>query len=101
MKTTSPTMTQGAEHLILQWLVNEGHVMHSGDLKTAFLNGDADLDRTDENAIYMQPPKNAKIAHLQLISAHTQRNHRMNKQWTKRIPFRPNESEIQSDSHPI
>ena len=30
--------------------------MHSGDLKTAFFNGDADLDRTGENANYMLPP---------------------------------------------
>ena len=56
VETTSPTMTQDAEHLILQWLVNEGHTMCSGDLKTAFLNGDTDLDRTGENSIFMQPP---------------------------------------------
>ena len=56
VETTSPTMTQDAGHLILQWLVNEGHVMHSGDLKTTFLTGNADLDRTGENAIYMLPP---------------------------------------------
>ena len=30
VETTSPTMTQDSEHLIPQWLVNEGHVMHSG-----------------------------------------------------------------------
>lgn len=56
VETTSPTMTADAEALILQWLVNEGHTLTSGDLKTAFLSGDADPERTGENSIFMQPP---------------------------------------------
>lgn len=56
VETSSPTMTQDAEHLILQWLVNYGHLLQSGDLKTAFLSGDEDPNRTGEDSIYMEPP---------------------------------------------
>ena len=35
-----PTLTSDGESAILQWIVNEGHLLESGDLKTAFLSGD-------------------------------------------------------------
>ena len=52
VETSSPTMTQDAEHLVLQWVVNNGHKLESGDLKTAFLSGDSDPDLP----LYIQPP---------------------------------------------
>ena len=52
VQTSSPTMTQDAEHLVLQWIVNNGHKLESGDLKTAFLSGDSDPDLP----LYIQPP---------------------------------------------
>ena len=42
LPTTSPTLTSDGESAILQWIVNEGHLLESGDLKTAFLSGDPD-----------------------------------------------------------
>ena len=47
-----PTTTRDAEHLVLQWVVNNGHKLESGDLKTAFLSGDSDPDLP----LYIQPP---------------------------------------------
>ena len=52
VETSSPTMTQDAEHLILQWVVNHRYTLESGDLKTAFLSGDHDPDLP----LYIQPP---------------------------------------------
>ena len=43
LPTSSPTLTSDGESAILQWIVNEGHLLESGDLKTAFLSGDPDL----------------------------------------------------------
>ena len=42
LPTSSPTLTSDGESAILQWIVNEGHLLESGDLKTAFLSGDPD-----------------------------------------------------------
>ena len=60
VETSSPTLTQDAEHLILQWLVNNAHLLQSGDLKTAFLSGDEDPNRKGADAIYMEPPADLK-----------------------------------------
>ena len=43
METSSPTLTGDAEALILQWIVDRGVILESGDLKTAFLSGDVDM----------------------------------------------------------
>ena len=40
LPTSSPTLTSDGESAILQWVVNEGHLLESGDVKTAFLSGD-------------------------------------------------------------
>ena len=40
--TSSPTWTSDGGSAILQLIVNEGHLLVSGDLKTAFLSGDPD-----------------------------------------------------------
>ena len=42
LPTSSPTLTSHGESAILQWIVNEGHLLESGVLKTAFLSGDPD-----------------------------------------------------------
>ena len=42
LPTSSPTLTTDGESAILQWIVNEGHLLDHGDLKTAFLSGDPD-----------------------------------------------------------
>ena len=42
LPTSSPTLTSDGESAILQWIVNEGHLLESGYLKTAFLSGDPD-----------------------------------------------------------
>ena len=39
LPTSSPTLTADGESFILQWIVNEGHLLESGDLKTAVLSG--------------------------------------------------------------
>ena len=43
LPTSSPTLTSDGESAILQWIVNEGHLLESRDLKTAFLSGAPDL----------------------------------------------------------
>ena len=40
LSTSSPTLTSDGESPILQWIVREGHLVESGDLKRAFLSGD-------------------------------------------------------------
>ena len=42
LPTSSPTLTSDGKSAILQWIVNEGHLLESGDLKAAFLGGDPD-----------------------------------------------------------
>ena len=48
------------ESAILQWIVNEGQVLESGDLKTAFLSGDPDSSHTGSDALYIDPPSDLK-----------------------------------------
>ena len=40
----------------MQWLVNHHHLLESGDLKTAFLSGDADPGRFSQDAIFLEVP---------------------------------------------
>ena len=40
LPTSSPTLTSVGDSVILQWIVNEGHLLQSGDLKMAILSGD-------------------------------------------------------------
>ena len=42
LPTSSPTLTSEGESAIMQWIINEGHLLESGNLKTAFLSGDPD-----------------------------------------------------------
>ena len=48
------------ESAILQWIVNEGHLLESGDLKTAFLSGDPDPAYKGSDALYIDPPSDLK-----------------------------------------
>ena len=40
LRTSSPTLTSDGESASRQWIVDQGHLLESGDLKTAFLSGD-------------------------------------------------------------
>ena len=60
LPTSSPTLTRDGESVILQWFVNEGHLLESGDLKTAFLNGDPDPAHQGSDALYTDPPSDLK-----------------------------------------
>ena len=60
LETSSPTLTADGEALILQWVVNRGVNLESGDLKTAFLSGDVDEGRAGEDAIYVDVPPDIK-----------------------------------------
>ncbi len=46
--------------MILQWIVNRGATLESGDLKTAFLSRDVDETRAGEDAIYVDMPAGIK-----------------------------------------
>ena len=54
------TETPDGESAILQWIVNEGHLLESGDLKTAFLSGDPDPAHKGSDALYIDPPSDLK-----------------------------------------
>ena len=56
LPTSSPTLTSDGESVILQWIVDEGHLLESGDLKTAFLSGDPDPAYKGSDALYIDPP---------------------------------------------
>ena len=60
LETSSPTLTADGEALILQWLVNNRYTLEGGDLKTAFLSGDADESRSGDDAIYIEVPADIK-----------------------------------------
>ena len=60
LTTSSPTLTADGESAILQWIVNEGHLLESGDLKTAFLSGDPDPACKGSDALYIDPPSDLK-----------------------------------------
>ena len=60
LPTSSPTLTSDGESAILQWIVNEGHLLESGDLKTAFLSGDPDPAYKGSDALYIDPPSDLK-----------------------------------------
>ena len=53
LPTSSPTLTSDGESDILQWIVNEGHLLESGDLKTAFLSGDPDPACKGSDVLYI------------------------------------------------
>ena len=48
------------ESAILQLIVNEGHLLENGDLKTAFLSGDPDPAYKGSDALYIDPPSDLK-----------------------------------------
>ena len=60
LPTSSPTLTSDGESAILQWIVNEGHLLESGDLKTAFLSGDPDPAHKGSDALYIDPPSDLR-----------------------------------------
>ena len=60
LTTSSPTLTSDGESVILQWIVNEGQRLESGDLKTAFLSGDPDPAYKGSDALYIDPPSDLK-----------------------------------------
>ena len=60
LPTSSPTLTCDGESAILQWIANEGHLLESGDLKTAFLSGDLDPAYKESDAVYIDPPSDLK-----------------------------------------
>ena len=60
LPTSSPTLTSDGESAILQWIVNEGHLLESGDPKTAFLSGDPDPAYKGSDALYTDPPSDLK-----------------------------------------
>ena len=60
LPTSSPTLTSDGESAILQWIVNEGHLLESGYLKTAFLSGDPDTTNKGSDALYIDPPSDLK-----------------------------------------
>ena len=60
LPTSSPTLTSDGESAILQWIVNEGHLLESADLRTAFLSGDPDPAHKRSDALYIDPPSDLK-----------------------------------------
>ena len=60
LTTKSPTLTSDGESAILQWIVNKGQLLESGDLKTAFLSGDPDPAHKGSDALYIDPPSELK-----------------------------------------
>ena len=60
LPTSSPTLTSDGESAFLQWIVDEGHLLESGDLKTAFLSGDPDPSYKGSDALYIDPPSDLK-----------------------------------------
>ena len=60
LPTSSPTLTSDGESVILQWIVNEGHLLESEDLITAFLSGDPDPANKGSDALYIDPPPDLK-----------------------------------------
>ena len=60
LPTSSPTLTSDGESAILQWIVNEGHLLESGDLKTAVLSGDPDPAYKGSDALYIDPQSDLK-----------------------------------------
>ena len=60
LPTSSPTLTSDGESAILQWIVIEGHLLESADLKTSFLSGDPDPAHNGSDALYIDPPSDLK-----------------------------------------
>ena len=60
LPTSSPTLTSDGESAILQWIVNEGYLLESGGLKTAFLSGGPDPAHKGSDALYINPPSDLK-----------------------------------------
>ena len=60
LPTSSPTSTSDGESAILQWIVNERHLLESGDLETAFLSGDPDPAYKGSDTLYIDPPSDLK-----------------------------------------
>ena len=60
LPTSFPTLTSDGESAILQWIVNEGHLLESGDPKTAFLSGDPDPAHKGSDALCIAPPSDLK-----------------------------------------
>ena len=56
LPTSSPTLTSDGDSAILQWIVNEEHLLENEDLKTAFLSGDPDQAHKGSDALYIDPP---------------------------------------------
>ena len=60
LPTSSLTLTSDGESAILQWIVNEGHLLESGELKTSFLSGDPNPAYKGSDALYIVPPSDLK-----------------------------------------
>ena len=60
LPTSSPTLTSDGESAMLQWIVNEGRLLESVDLKTAFLSGDPDPAYKGSDALCIDPPSHLK-----------------------------------------
>ena len=60
LPTPFPTLTSDRESAILQWIVNEGHLLENGDLKTSFLRGDPDPAHRGSDALHIDPPSDLK-----------------------------------------
>ena len=60
LPTSSPTLTSDGESAILQWTLNEGHLLESGDQKTASLSGDPNPAHKGSDALYVDPPSDLK-----------------------------------------
>ena len=58
LPTSCPTLTSDGEPAILQWIVNEGQLLESGDLKTASLSGEP--YPTYNDALCIDPPSDLK-----------------------------------------
>ena len=60
LPTSSPTLTSDGEPAILEWSVIEGHLLESGDSKTAFLSSDPDPAYKGSDALCFDPPSDLK-----------------------------------------
>ena len=60
LPTSSPTLTSDGESAVLQWIVTEGRLLESGDLKTPFLSGDPGPAYKGSDALYIDPPSGLK-----------------------------------------
>ena len=60
LPTPSPTLASNDGSAILQWIVNEGHLWQSGDLKTVLLSGDPDPADKKSDALYIDTTSDLK-----------------------------------------